>query len=212
MLKVRLKNFRSLVDTGDVELRPITILVGQNSSGKSTFARFFPLLRQSLLTRSQAPLLWFGDDVDFGNFKEVKTSFTNAQHIVISLDAVNSAQEHNYTYTGRSRIRELPSMGYEAHISGSEKRSQISKVIYSVGNDTVEIDFKSRSMKITALRLNGKNYSNKIDLRQLRASSLGPFLNLRYNTHVFDTDLGTGTTEDISDFLISWGYRQLREL
>lgn len=65
----RIENLRSLGDTGFVQLRPITLLVGQNSSGKSTFLRALPLLRQSVGIRATNPILWWGDYVDFGNFE-----------------------------------------------------------------------------------------------------------------------------------------------
>lgn len=67
---VRIKNLRSLVDTGEINLCPITLLVGKNSSGKSTFLRTFPLLRQSVETRIKGPLLWSGPYVDFGDFSD----------------------------------------------------------------------------------------------------------------------------------------------
>ncbi|WP_321342649.1 AAA family ATPase [Breoghania sp.] len=63
-----LQNLRSLTCTPDIELRPITILVGRNSAGKSTFLRSLALLRQSLEAKSSAPILWYGDYVDFGDF------------------------------------------------------------------------------------------------------------------------------------------------
>lgn len=63
---VRIKNLRSLVDTDWIDQKPITVLVGKNSAGKSTFARSFPLLRQSVGERKQSPILWFGQYVDFG--------------------------------------------------------------------------------------------------------------------------------------------------
>ncbi|MBN6540862.1 DUF3696 domain-containing protein [Acinetobacter pittii] len=66
---IRLKNLRSLKDTGDIEIKPITILVGKNSVGKSTFARTFPLIRQSCAEEKRAPILWYGKLVDFGDFK-----------------------------------------------------------------------------------------------------------------------------------------------
>lgn len=67
---IRLRNFRSLRDTGDVELRPIVLLTGANSSGKSSFLRFFPLVRQTVEKPSNSPLLWYRRDgyVDFGDF------------------------------------------------------------------------------------------------------------------------------------------------
>ncbi|MFW1765459.1 DUF3696 domain-containing protein [Acinetobacter bereziniae] len=65
---IRLKNLRSLRDTGEIKLKPITILVGKNSVGKSTFLRSFPLLRQSCEKQKRAPILWYGKLVDFGDF------------------------------------------------------------------------------------------------------------------------------------------------
>lgn len=70
---LRLCNFRSLVDTDQIPLRPLLLLVGRNSSGKSSLLRFFPLLRQTARRRSASPLAWYtpGGDVDFGNFSTV---------------------------------------------------------------------------------------------------------------------------------------------
>ena len=64
------ENLRSISTMKPVELRPITILVGRNSAGKSTFLRSLPLLRQSLTVRTSGPVLWYGDFVDFGDFKQ----------------------------------------------------------------------------------------------------------------------------------------------
>lgn len=68
MFKFGLKNLRRLKDVPPVGIVPITILVGRNSSGKSSFLRALPLLRQSIMTRTSSPILWFGDYVDFGGY------------------------------------------------------------------------------------------------------------------------------------------------
>lgn len=68
MKTIRVRNLRSLKDTGDIELKPITLLVGANSSGKSTFLRTFPLFKQSVNTKKTGPLLWYGTEVDFGSY------------------------------------------------------------------------------------------------------------------------------------------------
>jgi predicted ATPase len=67
---IRIENLRCLADTDFVELKPITVLLGENSSGKSTFLRTFPLLRQSVESQTQGPLLWYGRFVDFGSFDD----------------------------------------------------------------------------------------------------------------------------------------------
>ncbi|WP_398497916.1 DUF3696 domain-containing protein [Variovorax sp.] len=87
---VRIKNLRSLVDTDWIAQKPITILVGRNSAGKSTFARFFPLLKQSVSERKQSPILWFGQYVDFGQYsvavhnKDPKSSISFGFKITLS--------------------------------------------------------------------------------------------------------------------------------
>lgn len=67
---IEIKNLRSLRSVGEVPIAPITILLGKNSVGKSTFARVFPLLRQSVESKKRSPILWFGDYVDFGSFEQ----------------------------------------------------------------------------------------------------------------------------------------------
>jgi predicted ATPase len=65
----RIRNFRSISDSNDIEIRKINVLVGKNSSGKSTLLRFLPLLRQSVEQPTKGPLLWYGRLVDFGSFE-----------------------------------------------------------------------------------------------------------------------------------------------
>lgn len=81
MTAIRLQSFRSLLDTGFIELRPLTILVGKNSSGKSSFLRFLPLLRQSVETRTRGPIQWHGEYVDFGSFDEAHSTFSDDDEI-----------------------------------------------------------------------------------------------------------------------------------
>lgn len=69
MKTLRLRNFRCLEDTRDIEIRPLTFLVGANSSGKSSFLKFFPLLRQSVRVRKRGVFLWNYHDVDLRDFK-----------------------------------------------------------------------------------------------------------------------------------------------
>ncbi|BCV42345.1 AAA family ATPase [Shewanella algae] len=65
MDSIRVKGLRSLIDTGQVSIKPINVLVGTNSSGKSSFLRIFPLIRQSIERKTKGPILWNGHYVDF---------------------------------------------------------------------------------------------------------------------------------------------------
>lgn len=77
MKNITIQNIRSLKNTGSVSLTPITLLVGENSSGKSTFLRIFPLLKQSIRKRTDGPLLWAGDIDDYVDFGSLKETITN---------------------------------------------------------------------------------------------------------------------------------------
>ncbi len=70
MEHIRVQNLRCLADTGAIEIKPITILVGANSSGKSSFLRVFPLLKQSAETRTLSGILLNEGDVNFGFFPD----------------------------------------------------------------------------------------------------------------------------------------------
>ena len=73
---VRIQNLRSLNDTGFINLKKINILLGANSSGKSTFLRSFPLFTQSLHKNLQGPISWFDNAyVDFGDYQTAKNRY-----------------------------------------------------------------------------------------------------------------------------------------
>ncbi len=81
MNSLRIQNLRSLKDSGFIDIRPLTFLLGQNSSGKSTFLRTFPLIRQSVSydSKTRSPLAWNGRYVDFGSFNEALRSQAEAE-------------------------------------------------------------------------------------------------------------------------------------
>jgi predicted ATPase len=48
LIKLRIKNFKCFEDTGEMEIRPLTVFVGPNSSGKSSIMQFLLALRQTV--------------------------------------------------------------------------------------------------------------------------------------------------------------------
>lgn len=84
---IRLTNVRSIREMPFVPLRPLTILVGRNSVGKSSFIRWLPLLSQSLGAPGSAPILWTRRDrglVDYGSFHETLRRGSDPQEIGFS--------------------------------------------------------------------------------------------------------------------------------
>ena len=74
MDKIRLQHYRCLEDTGYLSVKPITVLVGANSSGKSSFLKYFALLKQSVSSFVQGIFLWNGPLVDFRDFDNTVSS------------------------------------------------------------------------------------------------------------------------------------------
>ncbi len=144
--KIQIKNIRSLKDTGQVPLSPITLLVGENSSGKSTFLRLFPLIKQSISKRTDGPLLWAGDVddyVDFGSFAETITNDgSTAMTLCFSFPILKFR-----TYLAYREIR------------GSRLFSKLKKLINSFPN---EIDAQ---YSITISQDNGHEYISKLEVR-----------------------------------------------
>lgn len=73
--KLRIQNFKSWKDTGEMEMAPITMFFGGNSSGKSSILQFLLMLKQTRNSYDKAQILNFGgkenDIIDLGNFRDV---------------------------------------------------------------------------------------------------------------------------------------------
>lgn len=74
LTSLRLQNFKSWSDTGEMRLAPITGLFGANSSGKTSILQMLLLLKQTADSADRAQVLHLGDDrslVDLGTFGDV---------------------------------------------------------------------------------------------------------------------------------------------
>lgn len=72
-MNLKLNNYKSLTDQS-FDFSNINILIGENSSGKSSLLKFLLLLKQSLMgykNRSSFNLALKGEFFDFGNFKDI---------------------------------------------------------------------------------------------------------------------------------------------
>lgn len=70
---LQIKNFKGWRDTGPVPLKPLTILFGTNSGGKSSIEQFFLMLKQTVDSTDRKLVLHPGDNksaVSLGSFDE----------------------------------------------------------------------------------------------------------------------------------------------
>ncbi len=89
LTRLRLKNFKSWADTGDVALRPITGFFGVNSSGKSSLLHAILLLKQTSDSQDRGLVFHFGDKstpIDLGDFTSILHGPNSEDELEISLD------------------------------------------------------------------------------------------------------------------------------
>jgi predicted ATPase len=72
--RLRIRNFKAWRDTGQIELAPLTVLFGPNSSGKSSINHFLMMLKQTVRSPDRNSVFDFGDvnaAVRLGSFRDV---------------------------------------------------------------------------------------------------------------------------------------------
>ncbi len=104
MKSLKVKGFRTIRDSSKIELKPITAIIGKNSCGKSSFIRFFPLLKQSTEKEISETLLWFGEYVDFGEFQGIKPNFDPTLRTIFELEFdITDINRYSYGYSPRAK-------------------------------------------------------------------------------------------------------------
>jgi hypothetical protein len=149
--EVSVRNLRSICLDAPIPLKRITLLVGKNSAGKSTFARIFPLLRQTVQTLRKSPILWFGHLVDFGSFDDASNRNRPNDPIEFEFTLRSSAkqertqtlQRNQFIDPRRIRIANDVVIKISAFISRNDEGSYLSKSILSIGYHKIEISINS---------------------------------------------------------------------
>lgn len=165
MNSFRIKNIKSFLDSGDIKIKPITILVGQNSCGKSSLLRFPAVLAQTAnYVGSNPPISFFGENVDYGNFEDVVFGKTGNE--------ISFSLSYNVDITGNTRIS--TDIGGSRVFVGSRniigkatepiiKNATIEVVIRRIGKSIKvrQVDVSVENTPISSLRWNDekKGYS-----------------------------------------------------
>lgn len=86
LTRIKLKNFRAFREEIDVRIRPITILIGRNSAGKSTLIKFLLMLQQTLESSEGDFFATEGRHVSLGTFKDLKNSLSRSNSFQFTLE------------------------------------------------------------------------------------------------------------------------------
>lgn len=113
MDSLRLKNFRCLEDTGMVDFAPLNILVGANSSGKSSFLKFFYLLKQTIRENRRGVFLWNSQNANSVDFR----------------DFSNTVKDGEGSIGVEFIVKELPIYGFSGRTSTVVDQVKVSLII-----------------------------------------------------------------------------------
>ncbi len=86
--KIHLKNFKALRDTGELEIKPITFLVGPNCSGKTSLIQAILALRQTVRSQDpHTPLILDDEYINLGSYRDVVFKHNEKNEIYIGFEA-----------------------------------------------------------------------------------------------------------------------------
>lgn len=92
LTELKLSNFRIFDDEVTVRFRPITVLIGRNSSGKSSIVKFLLMLQQSAEYGRSQFLTPEGSRVSLGAFRALKNSLTTKPNLEFELKARDDSE------------------------------------------------------------------------------------------------------------------------
>jgi len=181
---ISFENYKAFYEKQTIQLKPITILIGKNSSGKSSIAKLLTLLENSLMAESDEPLLLnnngveLGEDFEnlfFGNksggFLNLHIEFENSTKIEVGL------REKSTKFGKRSYGLEIYEWKYQDNKQQFDLELNDDGYFDVISGNLYEVQFKGF---IPTQIINKK--TNEVKLRQIDLTGLdvdvdyiGPF-------------------------------------
>ena len=153
LTELKLSNFRVFADEVTVRFRPITVLIGRNSSGKSSILKFLLMLQQSMDPGRFQFLTAEGDKVNLGVFSALKNSVARKPSLGFELAAKSSTTQLSYPlseYLESSKDVDPNSLLYRASATASySRRASMGRAAYFLIDETtgkILIKAENRSM------------------------------------------------------------------
>lgn len=159
---IRIQNLRSIKDSSNIELKPIMILLGANSSGKSTFLRSFPLFSQSVDKKLRGPIAWFDTSfVDYGDYKTAKNKYASEQEgITFSYQMSNidvATRRNYYPNVEALNFDELKNVTLSFTLKDDSKGTYINSITIHLNSVNYVLSVKGRDENVDCV-LNGDKF------------------------------------------------------
>ena len=195
MNTITIKNFRSIVDSGDVPINRVNILLGKNSSGKSSFVRLFPMLKQTVNNRMRGPLLWFDEYYDLGKFDTALSRHaTDDKLIMLGFDIERTTTEPScktdncidcaYIHMSPNLFLDgMKKVKTQVYIDSHKDETYIKRIVVAFKKHKVEIE-KNRDVEPLTIRIDNEQYFEDSMDWSYRKSTFLPRLLLISNSEI----------------------------
>ena len=154
--KFSAKNYKKFIETGEIPFSKITMFVGTNSSGKSSFIKSLILLSDNLMNRNQVTIknsksnkVFFGfntsscDNVNLGTFKRVVNNDTESDLITFEANFFEKEDNENLDLSVRVEVQndeEISDLGYISRVLIIDNMCGAS-FNFNLKNWTAEVEF-----------------------------------------------------------------------
>ena len=152
LTELRISNFRIFDDEVSVRFRPITVLIGRNSSGKSSIIKFLLMLQQSITPGRSQFLTAEGDRVNLGAFSALKNSLTAKRNLTFDLafrSLLDQPEDLLVGYLESFGDVDYGKLLYQAHARVSYgRRNRKGSTSYSLVDDVTDKHYMMLESKI----------------------------------------------------------------
>lgn len=176
LIRLSFENYKAFQKKQTIEIKPITLLIGKNSSGKSSIAKLFTLLENSLSGNILEPLLLENNNVSLGGeFRDLAFNRQPSTPIVFTLEFAMATIEVSVL---------LEKSDYEVRILKWTYNSKDLELILSYNPSTgytdqngQEYECKFNGFIPSILKVNGEDLSKQIlpTIPSLDVDYIGPF-------------------------------------
>lgn len=210
MERVRVKGFRGFKNMAELCIKPITVLVGKNSSGKSSLLRTLPLFKQSTLQTLQSPLLFYGEYVDFGRFEdslcnseEVSSMDFGLSFITDTIELSESISNYRRSYNRAKNALSAPiNIDIDVRLGKSKhNKLRMLSFLVNIGDQSIYIEI-DEDKRVTSLIINEEEFTQFTGNVIVHDKNLVPTLILNVDEHNASASrLALFRWEDLTDTL-----------
>jgi predicted ATPase len=143
LTKLRIKNFKCFEDTGEMEIRPLTVFVGPNSSGKSSIMQFLLALRQTVESPDiQVAFAPNGSWVSLGSYPDFifRHQWQRELEVMLEFTEYVPAPVHSRRRPGKLRIK----VRWRYNKKTTQIQLEESELVYNDGEFTQQVVRKAR--------------------------------------------------------------------